>query len=63
MSKKDRARLARDRKAALRRAGYGFSDLAQAARASYSLAEKWMNARRNSPTCADAFARLIGAPR
>ena len=58
MSKILRARLARDRKRALRVRDLTFWDLAAAAGVTYSMAEKWMNARRNSEVCQAAFERM-----
>jgi len=60
MSKKERQRLARERKSRLRRSGHDFLALARAADKSYSLVEKWMNGLRNSPACQQAFDRLTG---
>lgn len=58
MSKKERLRTARDRKLLLRRSGGTFVDLARLASVSYSMAEKWMNVRRNSAACQRAFDKL-----
>lgn len=62
MSKKARAALKAYRKDALVAAGHKYGDLARVANVTYSMAEKWMNARRTSKECQRAFGILTGKP-
>lgn len=58
MSKTSRLVTARVRKAGLVAKGRTIADLADAADVSYSMAEKWANARRVSEKCQRAWERL-----
>jgi len=60
MSKEARRALATQRKSALVASGRTYSDLARLANVSYSMAEKWMNARRTSSECQRAWDTLTG---
>lgn len=61
MSKAARKKLATARKAALVASGHVYSDLARVADVSYSMADKWMNARRTSRECQRAFDLLTSS--
>jgi hypothetical protein len=62
MSKAARKRLAAYRKETLSAADRVYGDLARVADVSYSMADKWMNARRTSKDCERAFVALTGKP-
>ena len=48
------------RKAALRRSGHSYTDLARVADVSHSMSWKYMNGERDSAKCDRAFAVLTG---
>jgi hypothetical protein len=58
ISKAASKRTADERKAALVASGRVYGDLARLANVSYSMADKWMNARRTSQECQRAFDTL-----
>lgn len=58
----ERQRIAAYRKGALAAHGLVYNDVARAARVTYSMVDKWMNARRASTGCAEAFKTLTGQP-
>lgn len=62
MSKRNRKALAAYRKRALVGSGHTYGHLAALAGVTYSMADKWMNARRDSDKCATAFLTLTGQP-
>lgn len=62
MSKKHRKALAAYRKGAMVAGGHTYADLARLAAVTYSMADKWMNARRDSERCSRAFRTLTGQP-
>ena len=63
MSKAARRRIADSRKTALVASGHNYSDLAALAKVTYSMADKWMNARRTSEGCQRAFDTLTASVR
>ena len=60
---KSRPRKVKNRKAALRRAGHTYGDLARLADVTYSMAWKWMNDERVSGDCERAYETLIASAR
>ena len=62
MTKAARQALADYRKRTLAATRHVYSDLARVADVSYSMADKWMNARRTSRNCQGAFELLTGKP-
>lgn len=58
LSKVATKKLADERKATLIDSGHVYGDLARLANVSYSMADKWMNARRTSQECQRAFDTL-----
>ena len=62
MTKVARKALADYRKRILTANGHVYTDLARVADVSYSMADKWMNARRTSKDCQGAFELLTGKP-
>jgi hypothetical protein len=61
LSKAARKRIADERKAALIARRHTYSDLARLADVTYSMVDKWMNARRTSKVCQRAFDTLTAA--
>lgn len=57
-----RKRLAVYRKAALTQSSHVYRDLARLGDVTYSMADKWMNARRASKDLERAFHSLTGQP-
>lgn len=55
-----RRRLADYRKQTLVQSGHVYRDVANLAEVSWSMADKWMNARRASRPCERAFRTLTG---
>lgn len=62
MTKQYRKALVAYRKAAMGGRHLKYADLARLANVTYSMADKWMNARRDSEKCVRAFERLTGQP-
>lgn len=58
LSKAAQTKLAKQRKGALAASGRTYADLARLADVSYSMVDKWMNARRTSKECQRAFEAL-----
>jgi hypothetical protein len=57
---RERTKKVKARKAALRRAGRTYYDLAALARVTHSMVWKWMNGERVSASCEQAFRVLTG---
>jgi len=62
MTKAERIRTAKYRKHIFLARGLVYRDLAWKAGVTYSMAEKWMSARRVSGKIADAYRALTGHP-
>ncbi|HJQ66361.1 MAG TPA: hypothetical protein VJ816_08290 [Gemmatimonadales bacterium] len=60
---KERSTKVKSRKSSLRKAGYGYKDIAELANVSYWMVWKWVNGERKSSRCQKVYDYLLSQPK
>jgi hypothetical protein len=60
---KQRSPKVKSRKSSLRRAGYGYKDIADLAGVTYYMVWKWVNGERKSSRCQKVYDYLLSQPK